>query len=339
MIANLLIGLREGLEAALVVSILIAYLVRSDRRHLIPRIWVGVALAIAVSLGFGALLTFGPADLAESSQELIAGTLSVLAVVFVTWMIFWMAGAARGMGAELRSKVDAAAARGGMALVLTALLAVGREGLETALFIWAATRRPRRPAARSGRPCSGLWSGLCLAALIGYLIYRGALRVNLTAFFKWTGAFLILVAAGVLSYARPRPAGGRAAARRGHAPVRRVGRRARGQLVRHAAQGRVQLLRRHDRAPGDRLARLRGARDDAVLAQGRPVITGPRRPAPAAAGRADPGRLGNCPRAAGRPGRRRRRTAPRRPSRSRIGWTAEPGPSPRTITLSIASLR
>jgi high-affinity iron transporter len=200
MIANLLIGLREGLEAALVVSILIAYLVRSDRRHLIPRIWVGVALAIAVSLGFGALLTFGPADLAESSQELIAGTLSVLAVVFVTWMIFWMAGAARGMGAELRSRVDAAAARGGLALVLTALLAVGREGLETALFLWAATR-----ATTTGGPewqaLLGALVGLSLAALIGYLIYRGALRVNLTAFFTWTGAFLILVAAGVLSYA------------------------------------------------------------------------------------------------------------------------------------------
>lgn len=200
MLANYLIGLREGLEAALVVSILVAYLVKSERRHLLPRVWSGVALAVGVSLAFGALLTFGPRGLTFEAQELIGGTLSIIAVGFVTWMVFWMARAARGLGAELRGQIDRAADAGGLSLAVVAALAVGREGLETALFLWAATNAATDGSAATWEPLLGASLGLATAVLLGWLIYRGALSINLSRFFTWTGAFLIVVAAGVLSY-------------------------------------------------------------------------------------------------------------------------------------------
>lgn len=200
MLGNFLIGLREGLEAALVVSILIAYVVKTDRRHLISRIWLGVGAAVAISLAFGAALTFGPRGLTFEAQELIGGLLSIVAVGFVTWMIFWMAGAAKNISGELRHRVDAAAGRSPNMLILVAMLAVGREGLETAMFLWAATRSATAAGEPSGVPLLGALLGLAVAVLLGYLMYRGALRINLTKFFAVTGAFLIIIAAGVLAY-------------------------------------------------------------------------------------------------------------------------------------------
>jgi high-affinity iron transporter len=197
MLANYLIGLREGLEATLVVVILVAYLVKSDRTSLLGRIWAGVAIAVGVSLAFGALLTFGPRGLSFEAQEAIGGTLSIVAVGFVTWMVMWMARSARNLSGDLKGRVDKAAAAGGAAsLVLVAMLAVGREGLETALFLWAATAA----ADSTTGPLVGAALGIGTAVVLGYLFYRGAVKINLSKFFTWTGAILILVAAGVLAY-------------------------------------------------------------------------------------------------------------------------------------------
>ena len=196
MTANFLIGLREGLEATLVVVLLMAYLAKTDRRHLIPRLWVGVAAAVAVSVAFGALLTFGPKGLTFEAQEAIGGTLSIAAVGLVTWMVFWMARTARTLGSDLKSRVDRSAGGAGWGLAVVAAIAVGREGLETALFLWAAAKA----TGESTQPLIGALLGLAAAAAFGYLLHRGVLKVNLSRFFTWTGAALIVIAGGVLSY-------------------------------------------------------------------------------------------------------------------------------------------
>jgi high-affinity iron transporter len=196
MIANFLIGLREGLEAALVVSILIAYLVKSDRRYLLPRIWLGVGIAVGVSLLFGAILTFGPKGLTFEAQEAIGGTLSIVAVALVTWMIFWMRRTARALSSELRAKLTEALQMGRWAVVLMAFLAVGREGLETAVFFWSAAQA----AGQTAQPLLGFVLGIGVAILLALLIYRGAVRINLGKFFSVTGVLLIFVAAGILAY-------------------------------------------------------------------------------------------------------------------------------------------
>ena len=200
MLANFLIGLREGLEASLVVVILIAYLVKSDRKHLLPRIWAGIAVAVGISLAFGALLTWGPRSLTFEAQEGIGGTLSIIAVGFVTWMVFWMARHARGLSGELRGKIDLAAEAGGASLAVVAALAVGREGLETALFLWAATQAATSTGGSSVSPLLGALLGILTAVAMGYAFYKGVLKINLSKFFTWTGAILIVVAAGVLAY-------------------------------------------------------------------------------------------------------------------------------------------
>jgi len=195
-IANLLIGLREGLEAALVVSVLAAYVVKTGRRRLLSSIWLGVGIATAVALGFGAALTYGSQGLSDGAEETIAGVLSIMAVALVTWMIFWMASASRTMSRDLRAHVDAHASSP-WSLAVIAALAVGREGIETALFLWATTRSSGETGAA---PLVGALIGLALAAGLGYALYAGAVRINLTKFFTISGGALIVIAAGVLAY-------------------------------------------------------------------------------------------------------------------------------------------
>jgi high-affinity iron transporter len=196
MLSTFVIALREGLEAALIVGILVAYLVRSERRHLLKPLWIGVATAIAASLALGAILSFTSAELTPRGEELFAGLTSFIAVGLVTWMVFWMKRTARTLRDQLHGKVDSAITGGSISLALVAFFAVVREGLETALFIY--TNFKTVGAASSATV--GLVLGLALAVALGYLIYNRSVKINLSKFFTITGVALIIVAAGVLSY-------------------------------------------------------------------------------------------------------------------------------------------
>lgn len=198
MLATFLIGLREGLEAALVVGILVAYLTRVGRRDVLPRLWAGIALAIALAAGIGAVLTFGAYALTFEAQELIGGLLSLLTVAMVTWMIFWMQKTARTMKRTLEGEVDRALSSGGAwAIVAIGFISVAREGIETTLLLWSMVQ------SFGSKPdvLLGALLGLAAAVVLGWLLARGMVRIDLRVFFAWTGAFLVIVAAGVLAYA------------------------------------------------------------------------------------------------------------------------------------------
>ena len=196
MLANLLIGLREGLEAGLVVGILVAYLHKLGRADLLPRLWIGIAGAIALSLAVGAVLTWGPYGLSFQAQEIMGGLFSIAAVALVTWMIFWMLRHSRGLKGELQNQLDAAMVGSGVGLVILGIVSVGREGVETALFVWASVNSSGQAVLGT----IGALLGILISVAIAYLIYRGFVRINLASFFRWTGLFLIVVAAGVLAY-------------------------------------------------------------------------------------------------------------------------------------------
>jgi high-affinity iron transporter len=196
-LANYLIGLREGIEASLIVGILVAYVVKIGRKDVLRKLWLGVGIAVLVPLGVGALLTWGPYGLNFQAQEIIGGSLSLVAVGFVTWMIFWMGKTARSMKSTLHTRLDAALLGAGWGVVVLAMVSVGREGLETALFVWATVAS----VSGSWEPAVGALLGILTAAVIGVLLYRGFVKIDLGKFFSWTGAFLILVAGGVFAYA------------------------------------------------------------------------------------------------------------------------------------------
>jgi high-affinity iron transporter len=194
-LATFLTGLREGLEATLVVSILVGFLVKSDRRDRLKLVWSGVGLALALSVGVVLILGYASEVLSGPKRELFEAITSVIAVVFVTWMIFWMRRAARSIAGQLRTKLDQAIKLGPVAVIVMAFLAVTREGVETAVIFFGIVQ-----GAPTVWPVVAITLGLLASAALGFGLYASILRINLTKFFTWTGLLLILVAAGIFKY-------------------------------------------------------------------------------------------------------------------------------------------
>jgi len=214
-VPNLLIGLREGLEAGLVVTILLAAVRKTDAldkdgrrtgrtgaagtseasRPTAP-VWLGVLGAVTLSGAFAATATFSVSVLDSRGRQAIGGLLSILAVGLVTAMIFWMRRTSASLSAHLRGEVRRAAAVGAGALTLTAFLAVGREGLEMTLFLWTAAKASGQTAG----PLAGAAIGIGAAILLCWLLYRRAVHLNVGVFFNRTAIALIVIAAGVLAY-------------------------------------------------------------------------------------------------------------------------------------------
>ncbi|MEH2260641.1 iron uptake transporter permease EfeU [Nostoc sp.] len=197
MLFPFLIMFREGVEAALVVGIIASYLKQTGRTHLMKSVWIGIVLATFVCLAAAIFLQISSQDFPQQEQELFAAVISIVAVGVLTWMVFWMRRAARSIKGELQSQVEAAIQsgdKGGIALVGMAFFAVLREGLETVVFLLATFQQNLGIQA----PVGALF-GYAAAVAVGVGIYQGGIRINLRRFFKWTGAFIILVAAGLLA--------------------------------------------------------------------------------------------------------------------------------------------
>ena len=197
MLIAFLIMLREGIEAALIVGIVAGFLKQSGHSRLMPKVWLGVALAALMCLGIGYGIHSATGEIPQKEQEFVVGVIGLVAVAMLTYMILWMKKAARSMKQQLQDSVQTALNRGngqGWALVGMAFLSVAREGLESVFFLLAVFQQ------------SPTWSmpvgavlGLLAAVVIGALIYQGGMRLNLAKFFRWTGAFLIVVAAGLVA--------------------------------------------------------------------------------------------------------------------------------------------
>lgn len=189
-----LIGLREGLEAGIVVMVLIAFLVKSQRRDALKWVWLGVAIAVVATVAAFFTVQYGAYNVSGLAAEAVAGVASLVAVAIVTSMVLWMRGAAASISGDLRAGLSRALETGALAVVALAFLAVGREGLETALFMVGYAE------ADTAWPLVGLLGGVMVAVGVAWAMYAGAIRINLAKFFTYTGVFLIVVAAGILSY-------------------------------------------------------------------------------------------------------------------------------------------
>jgi high-affinity iron transporter len=198
--AAFVIALREGIEAALIVSIVLAYLKqlgRSDRSHLV---WWGTGLAVALSAIVGTIIFSVGAEFEGTAEEVFEGLVTLTAVGVLTWMIFWMRRQGARIKSELQQKVDMALTAGGLALAAIAFFAVLREGVETALFLFAAAEGTAVEGGGVAAQLLGAILGLGLAVVLGVLLYRGGIRMNLRTFFKVTGVILVVVAAGLFAY-------------------------------------------------------------------------------------------------------------------------------------------
>ena len=202
---GLLTGLREGVEAALIVAIICAYLSRTGNARHFGKIWAGVGLAVVASLGTGAVLLLTLGGLEEPYEQVFEAATMLVAAGVVTWMLFWMRRQASSVAGELRRAVDRVLTEGtAWGLAVLAFTAVIREGLETALFlVGQATAAAGGAAGDDGALAVlvGALSGLVLAAGLGYGIYRGSRVLDLGRFFRWTGVLLVFIAAGLLSNA------------------------------------------------------------------------------------------------------------------------------------------
>jgi high-affinity iron transporter len=197
--SGLLTGLREGVEAALIVSIVLAYLAKTGNRQHFGRIWLGAGTAIAVSLVIGVALFVTIGGFEEPYEQIFEGIAMLVAAAVVTWMLFWMRRQAATVKGELQARIDRALSEGTLwGLVLLAFTAVIREGIETSLFLVGQVNSADEAAPSV---LVGAVIGLGIAVLLGYGFYRGSRRVNLASFFKWTGAGLVFIAAGLLSHA------------------------------------------------------------------------------------------------------------------------------------------
>jgi high-affinity iron transporter len=196
--SGFLTGLREGVEAALIVSIVLAYLTRTGRGDGAGRVWLGTALAGALSLVVGIVLYQTVGAFEEPYEQIFEGTTMLVAAAVVTWMLFWMRRQAGSVKGELQAAVDRVVTSGGTwGLALLAFTAVIREGLETSLFLVGQATSDRGEAIWI---LVGAVTGLAVAVLIGYGFYRGSRRLNLGSFFRWTGIALVFIAAGLLSH-------------------------------------------------------------------------------------------------------------------------------------------
>lgn len=196
---GLLTGLREGVEAALIVSIILAYLARTGNQRFFGRIWIGAGAAVALSVAIGIVLLVTIGGFGEPAEQIFEGFAMLIAASVVTWMLFWMRRTAANIRGELEAGVDRALTEGGVfGLAILAFTAVIREGIETSLFLLG-----QATAAGSAATSTlvGAVIGLAIAVAIGYALYRGARVINLRTFFTWTGVALIFIAAGLLSHA------------------------------------------------------------------------------------------------------------------------------------------